>query len=87
MTDLNKLRWRCRRGALELDVLLLRYLEKHFETADCLEQKAFERLLELEDAQLMRYLMGEQEPAEPELSHLLTRIRMSSESGQKEERM
>ncbi len=73
--SINKLRWRCRRGTLELDLLLIRYLENRYLTADNLEQQAFLQLLELEDSELMRYLMGELVPERVELTGIVAAIR------------
>lgn len=75
MSELNKLRWRCRRGTLELDRMLIRYLENHYLAADGLEQQAFLELLELEDSELMRYLMGEVVLGSTELVELVAEIR------------
>ena len=52
------LRWRCRRGMRELDVLLERYLEERYPCAPSIEQQAFEALLELPDPELHAYLCG-----------------------------
>ncbi|MBT3698901.1 MAG: succinate dehydrogenase assembly factor 2 [Methylococcales bacterium] len=58
--DNAKLRWRCRRGSLELDRLLMRYLEQSYPGASDPERLAFEALLALEDLVLARYLFGTQ---------------------------
>jgi antitoxin CptB len=58
MSDLNQLRWRCRRGTLELDLILSRYLQQHYATSSPEQQQAFRELLSLEDSELMRYLLG-----------------------------
>lgn len=75
MSDLDKLRWRCRRGTLELDLVLLRYLKTRFSTADQAEQQAFLALLEQEDDALVRYLLGQLNPSDAALMALVTRIR------------
>ena len=75
MIELNKLRWRCRRGTLELDLMLVRYLELRYQIADSQEQRSFLDLLELEDTELMGYLMGESLPGNQVLAHLVTIIR------------
>lgn len=75
MNNLNKLRWRCRRGTLELDLMLLRYLETRFFSAGNPEQQAFLSVLELEDTELMQYLTGERNPADPALAAVFKRIR------------
>lgn len=73
--NINKLRWRCRRGTLELDLILLRYLENRYLTADDQEQQTFLQLLDLEDSDLLRYLMGEQSPAAGNLAELVALMR------------
>ena len=47
----------------ELDQLLFRYLEQHYETADEIERAAFEAFLSLPDPKLMRYLLNKEPPA------------------------
>jgi len=71
----NKLRWRCRRGTRELDVMLLRYLDQHHASADAAEQATFLRLLDLDDTDLLRYLLGESPPEAPDLARLVSVIR------------
>ena len=58
MSTLSHLKWHCRRGMRELDVVLGSYLENSYQDADPSEQKAFERLLQLEDPRLFALLMG-----------------------------
>ena len=71
--DLGKLRWRCRRGMRELDVLLARYVDERFCGASSLEQEAFRRLLETQDAVLYDYCLGSERPP-PEFAALIERI-------------
>ena len=72
-TRLSRLRWRCRRGMRELDVVLQRYLEQCYPGAAPAEQEAFERLLELQDPQLLAYVMRQAVP-DPELAHVIARF-------------
>jgi antitoxin CptB len=71
--DLGKLRWRCRRGMRELDVLLARYVDERFCSASSLEQDAFWRLLDTQDAVLYAYCLGAERPP-PEFAALIERI-------------
>jgi len=75
VSELNKLRWRCRRGTLELDLLLLRYLEHAYLSATSDQQQAFLRILDLEDIELMPYLMADRLPADVDLAQLVIAIR------------
>ena len=53
---LNRLRWLCRRGMLELDILLDEFLRLHHSELDPRERQAFERLLALDDAVLWQHI-------------------------------
>jgi len=59
---LRRLRWQCRRGLLELDVLLVRFLEQHYSALNQTEQGAFQSLLEQPDQTLLSWFQGQQEP-------------------------
>lgn len=72
------LRWRCRRGMRELDVLLGRWLEDSWPDASIEFRQAFVQLLECEDDQIWDWLMGRTEPAQ-ELLALVDDIRSQSE--------
>jgi antitoxin CptB len=56
--QLQLLRWRCRRGMKELDLLLERFLQDHYAQAPRERQRAFERLLSLPDPVLAELLLG-----------------------------
>ena len=62
MSERAELRWRCRRGMKELDILLLRYLEQCYDQASSRERQAFSQLLDLQDPELMAFLMGRVAP-------------------------
>lgn len=76
MNSAGQLRWWCRRGALELDLLLEKYLDFCFEAAGFEEQSAFIELLKLEDAQLLSYLMGDMTPEAEDLAGIVRKIKM-----------
>jgi antitoxin CptB len=71
--ELGKLRWRCRRGMKELDVLLERYVDERFGSASLAEQESFKLLLETQDTVLYAYCLGS-EPVPPHLKSLIDRI-------------
>jgi antitoxin CptB len=72
--ELGKLRWRCRRGMKELDLLLIRYLEQHYRGAPCPQQEAFRALLEAPDPAIYAYCLGGEHPPDPVLSSVVARI-------------
>ena len=72
--ELNRLRWRCRRGMKELDQLLVRYIDRCHAGADAADRAAFEALLACEDDQLWRWFLGRDTPTDPELQRIVQRI-------------
>jgi len=64
--SLSRLRWLCRRGMKELDVMVTRYLDQHYAGASPAERASFARLLEtVEDPDIWSWAMGYSEvPAE-----------------------
>ena len=73
-TSLSKLRWHCRRGMRELDVLMLRYLDNSYENASTEDQQGFVDLLALEDPVLFGYVLGREEPTNEILQRLVIEI-------------
>jgi antitoxin CptB len=74
MNELARLKWQCRRGTKELDLMLKRYLEAGYLHADEGEKALFAELLELEDDRLMGVLMGDLKPEAKELAGLVSKI-------------
>lgn len=73
--EIERLRWQCRRGMLELDLLLNRFLERDFADLAVEQRIAFVRLLGYPDQILHDWLLGQAVPAEPLLGDLIGRIR------------
>jgi antitoxin CptB len=71
--DAGRLRWRCRRGMKELDILLTRYMDERFGDASPQEQDAFRGLLEIQDPVIYAYCLGS-EPPPAHLAVLIGRI-------------
>jgi antitoxin CptB len=72
-SDVGRLRWRCRRGMKELDILLARYMDERFCSAPAEEQEAFRGLLEFQDPLIYAYCLGQERPPE-HLAVLIERI-------------
>jgi antitoxin CptB len=74
-----RLRWRSRRGLLENDLILSRFLDQHEAEMSDLEVDALSRLLDLPDNDLMDLLLDRAEPAPeldlPHVQALLERLR------------
>ena len=52
MKELDRIRWRCRRGMLELDIVLQGFVDKHYVQLNKAELKHFNTLLSLPDHDL-----------------------------------
>ncbi len=74
MTELSRLRWHCRRGTRELDVLLENYLDHFYVNANSDEQQCFKDLLGLEDSELLRYLISNKVAESEPLADLINKI-------------
>ncbi len=73
--ELNRLRWRCRRGLLENDLILARFLALRGERISAEEVAALDALLQRSDGELWDLLSGRQEAAEATLGPLLNALR------------
>jgi antitoxin CptB len=73
--ELQKLRWRSRRGMRELDQLMERYLAQRWLEADSAERAVFDRLLACEDDRLWRWFLGYETAEDADLHALFERIR------------
>ncbi len=73
-TEHALLKWCCRRGMKELDVLLERYLEYRFPLAASDERQAFVELLDLPDPDFASFLLGRTHPAQPRMANVVKRI-------------
>lgn len=59
--DRSRIRWRARRGLLENDILLTRFLDKYENDLSDLEVEALHQLLAVSDNDLMDYLLERRE--------------------------
>ncbi|ADN74933.1 protein of unknown function DUF339 [Ferrimonas balearica DSM 9799] len=71
---IKRLKWACRRGMLELDVLLEPFVERHFLGLSPAQQQAFERLLKEDDPDLFAWFMGHAPCPDPELADMVALI-------------
>lgn len=69
---LARLRWACRRGMLELDVLLLPFVDQAFDTLTFQQQETLERLLTCDDPDLFAWFMGHKKCADPDLANIVS---------------
>jgi antitoxin CptB len=74
-SEISRLRWQCRRGMKELDVVLVRWLERDFAAADAAQRAAFAALLRLEDDVLWKLMLGRERTGDEAMDALLERLR------------
>ena len=72
--ELSRLRWRCRRGMRELDMLLLNYVESYYPVAVEAEQAAFCHLLTMPDPDILALLTGRMLADDEHLRHVIQRL-------------
>lgn len=72
---LARLRWACRRGMLELDVLLLPFVDKVFDSLTFSQQETFEDLLTCDDPDLFAWFMGHQACENPEFASMIELVK------------
>ncbi|USQ15161.1 succinate dehydrogenase assembly factor 2 [Legionella lytica] len=70
-----RLAWHCRRGMLELDLILQRFLEHGLDKLSADEVNVFDSLLSCTDPELYAWLMGQIDPEDDELKAIVTLIR------------
>ena len=75
MSEESRLRWLCRRGMKELDVIMSGYLENHYANATDAEKKGFKALLEMPDPDLYALLLGRQTSSNFSIQHAAQSIR------------
>jgi antitoxin CptB len=77
---LSKLRWRCRRGLLENDLLIERFFDKHASRLAVRQADALGELMDLADNDLLDLLLRRKDPdgalARPDVKEVLEMLRM-----------
>lgn len=75
--ELRRLSWACRRGMLELDVLLQHFLSHSYAQLGEQERMLFAQLLDQADPVLHRYFNTDERPDDPAMCALIETIRRS----------
>lgn len=80
MSERARLAWRCRRGMLELDLLLGDFLAHGYGQLTVAQQALFRQLLEQPDQELLALLLGQQQAGEGAYVDLVAAIRRTAAS-------
>ena len=76
----SRVRWRCRRGIRELDLVFARFLERHYATLTPPASACFDRLLEEHDLDIYDWLLGRLTPP-PDYQALLAKLELEPQGG------
>ncbi len=72
---IGRLRWRSRRGLLELDHILKPFFQGDLSRCDEATITALEHLLDAQDPDLLNWMLGRATPQDPQLESVIKRIR------------
>ncbi len=72
--EIRRLRWQCRRGMLELDHLLMRFLDVGYQDLDATRRAEFTALLGQQDQDLSDWFMSRKVPEDPRVRDLVRHI-------------
>jgi len=78
--DKKRLLWHCRRGMLELDLLLLGFVKRDYDQLTASEQKTFQTMLGYPDPYLLDVLMEDAAPESAEIADIVQRVRATAKA-------
>ena len=78
--EIKRIYWACRRGMLELDLVMVPFYEQRFRSLSEVDQQRFINLLECEDTELFQWFLGKGEPDDPELASIVRDINAFSQA-------
>lgn len=79
--DEARLLWQCRRGMLELDLMLETFVEKRYADLPIKTKHAFHQLLKCQDQFLLDYLMGQDVPTDKDVADVAKQVRDAAGPG------
>jgi antitoxin CptB len=78
IADYSELKWRCRRGMLELDILLNSYLDKNYNTMTQQQGAVFSEVLDYPDQVLLDLLLGGMRSTDQSVNAVVESIRQAT---------
>jgi antitoxin CptB len=75
MSEHSRLRWRCRRGIKEMDIVLQRFLENNYPALSPQLQAQFELILDESDLDIMDWILGRSSPENSNYDDLIQLFR------------
>lgn len=71
----NRLFWGSRRGMLELDLVLMPFLENVYPTLEQADKELYWKLLECEDQDMFAWFLRREDPDDKDLKRIVTIVR------------
>ncbi len=71
----SRLQWRCRRGMLELDLLLQPFVDEAYDALSESDKHQFHLLLDMQDQELLECLMLQKTPQDASLNDIISKVR------------
>jgi antitoxin CptB len=75
MSELSRLRWRCRRGIKEMDIILQSFLEQAYSGLSNDEKIVFEKLLDETDLDILDWILQRSQPENKAYESLIVQFR------------
>jgi antitoxin CptB len=75
MSEKSKLLWRCRRGVKELDVVFTKFVDSSYDGLNTQQKQAFTKLLDIEDPEILSYMLRQTEPNDAEIAGIVEMVR------------
>ena len=76
----RRMRWASRRGMLELDLILAPFVERSYPGLDGRDRARYRELMACQDQELWAWLLGREQPDDPELRQIVERVRGAQRS-------
>ncbi|HAG96135.1 MAG: hypothetical protein CMK83_23390 [Pseudomonadales bacterium] len=71
---IRRLRWHCRRGIKEVEVLLLPFFEEKYPALDEDDKKLFEKLLDQHDVEMFEWFTHRSKPEAADLARIVSMV-------------
>jgi len=72
--EINRMRWACRRGMLELDLVLEPFVVERYSALDEADRLRFQQLLRCEDQDLFAWFLRRERPDDEELRAIVSKV-------------
>jgi antitoxin CptB len=73
--NIEKIKWKCRRGTKELDLLLGKFFDQFFMDSDNKKKEAFVRLIDMQDPEIYDLLIGKKKAQNSDIESVIKLIR------------